>query len=102
MVVIVETGWTGGIREVHVITVMAKGKDLLDCIVRGTNFGFTGRAVCVFLTDGISGNGVSTAYDEEAAHRSIFEEFNFNSFFDGTANLATPVGVAETLERLVG
>ena len=32
-VVIVETGRTGGVREVHVITAVAKGEDLLDGLV---------------------------------------------------------------------
>ena len=27
---VVETGWAGGVREVHVVTAMVEGEDLLD------------------------------------------------------------------------
>ena len=97
LVVIVEMGQTGGVREVHVITAMTKGDDLLDGLC-GMDFGFAGGAACSFLTDGFSGNGTTAAHDEKYAHGAVLEEFNLSTISNSISNVAAPVCVAEDLE----
>ena len=46
LIVVVETGRDGGVREVHVVTAMAEEEDLLDYLVRGADFSFAGGAAC--------------------------------------------------------
>ena len=101
LVVIVETGQAGGVREVHVVTAMAEGEDMIDCLVRGADFGFAGVAACSFLTYGFPGNGTTTVHDEKSAHGAILDEFNLSAVVEGMSNLAAPVCVAKALERLV-
>ena len=101
LVVVVDTSWSGGGREVHVITAMAEGEDLLDCLVRGADFGFAGGAACFFLTGGFPGNGTTASHDEKSAHGAVLEEFNISAAVDSISNLAAPVCVTEALERLV-
>ena len=101
LVVVVDTGRSGGVREVHVVTSMAEGEDLLDCLVRGAVFGFAGGAAGSFLTDSFPGNGTTTAHEEKAAHGAVLEELNIGAVSNGISNLAAPVCVAEALEKLV-
>ena len=101
LVVFVETVWASGVREVHLVTTMAEGEDLLDCLVCSAEFGFTGGANCSFLTESLLGNGTTSAHDEKSAHGAVLEEFNIGAVVDGISNLAAPVCVAESLERLV-
>ena len=68
LVVVVDTGRDVGVREVHVVTAMAEGEDLLDCLVRGADFGFVGGAACLLLTDGLPGNGTTASHDDKSAH----------------------------------
>ena len=98
MVFVVETGQAGGVRGVHVVTAMAEGEDLFDCLVRGADFGFSGGAACSFLTDGFSGNGTTAAHDEKYAHGAVLEEFNLSTISNSISNVAAPVCVAEDLE----
>ena len=97
LVVVVETGRAGGVREVHVVTAMTKVEDLLDCLVRGADFGCAGGAAGLFLTDGFPGNWTTAAHDDKAAHGAVLVEFNFIAVGDGISNLAAPVCVAESL-----
>ena len=46
LVVVVETGRAGGVREGHVVMAISEGEDLLDYLVRGAYFGFAGGAAC--------------------------------------------------------
>ena len=59
LVVFVETVWASGVREVHLVTTMAEGEDLLDCLVCGADFGFAGGVACLFWADSFSGNGTT-------------------------------------------
>ena len=101
LVVGVETGWAGGIREVHVVITMAEGEDILHCLVRGADLVFAGGAACSFLTDGFPSNGTTVAHDEKSAHGAVLEEFNISAGINGISNLSDPVCVTEALERLV-
>ena len=101
LVVVVETGRASGVREVHVVTEMAEGEDILDGLVRGADFGFTGGEACSFLTDRFPGNGTAAAHDDKSAHGAVLEEFNLSAVVDGISNLDAPVCVTEVLERLV-
>ena len=101
LVVVVESSGSVGVREVHVVAPVSKSEDLLDGFIRGTDFSFAGRATCSRLTDGFPGDGASAAHDEETAHGAVFEHFHLRAVVDRGADLATPVGVAESLERLV-
>ena len=98
LVIVVETVWTGGVREVHVVTAMSEGEDLLDCLVCGTDFGFPGGAACLFLMDSFLGNVTTAGHDEKSAHGAVLEDFNLSAAVDGISNLAYPVCVAESLE----
>ena len=101
LVVVVETGRAGGVREVHVVTAMADGGGILDCLVCGTDFGFAGGASGSFLTDGFPGNGTTSVHDEKSAHGAVLEEFNLSTVGNGISNLVAPVCVVEALARLV-
>ena len=101
LVIVVETSRACGVREVHVVTAMAEGEDLLDCLIRGADFGFAGGADCSFFTDGFPGNGTTTSHDEKSAHGAVLEDFNLSAVVDSIFNLDAPVCVTEDLERLV-
>ena len=92
--VVVETGWAGGVREVHVVTMMAEGEDLLDCLVLGTDFGLAGGAACSLLTDGFPGSGTTAFHDDKSAHGEVLEEFNISTVVDSFSGMAAPVCVA--------
>ena len=98
LVVVVETGRAGGVREVPIVTAMVEGEDLLDCLVRGADFGFPGGAACLFLMDSFLGNVTTAGHDEKSAHGAVLEDFNLSAAVDGISNLAYPVCVAESLE----
>ena len=68
LVVVVEMGRDDVVREVHVVTEMAEGEDLLDYLVCGAYFGFIGGAACSLLLDGFPGNGTTASHDEKYAH----------------------------------
>ena len=55
----------------------------------------------MFLTYGFPGNVTTAGHDEKSAHGAVLEEFNLNAAVDGISNLAAPVCVAESLERLL-
>ena len=101
LVVVVETGQASGVRVVHVVAAMAEEEDLLDCLFCGAGFGFAGGTDCLFLTEGFPGNGTTAAHDDKSAHGAVLEDFNISTIVNGISNLATPVCVAEALERLV-
>ena len=101
LVVVVESSGSVGVREVHVVAPVSKRQDFLDGFIRSADFSFACRATCSRLTDGFPGDGASAAHDEETAHGAVLEHFHLRSIVDRGANLATPVGVAESLERLV-
>ena len=94
-------GRASGVREVHVVTAMAEGEDLLDYLVRGADFGFTGGAACLFLTDGSQGNSTTASHDKNVSHGAVLEEFNPRAVVDSISDLAAPVCVTEAQERLV-
>ena len=96
-VVVVETGRSGGVGKIHVITPVSEREDLLDAFVRGTDFGFAGGVTCTGLADEFPGDGAAAAHDEKTAHGVIFEHLNLNAIFKRTSNLTSPVGVTEAL-----
>ena len=101
LVVVVDTVWSGDFREVHIVTMMAEGEDIIECLVHGADFSFANGAACSFLTDGFPGNGTSTLHDEKSAHKSVLEDFNLSTFVNHISNLNAPFFVVEALDRLV-
>ena len=71
LVVAAETGRTGGVGKFHGITPVSEREDLLDSFVHGADFGFSGRATCMGLTDGFPDDGAAASHDEKTAHRAI-------------------------------
>ena len=100
LVVVVEAGGGFRVGEVHVVTPVAKREDFLDGFVGSADFGFAGRAACAGLADGLPSDGAAAAHDEKAAHGAVFEHLHLRAVVESRADLTTPVGVAETLERL--
>ena len=98
LVVVVEAGGANGVGEVHVIAVVAKGEDFFDCLVGGTDLSLTCGAAGTFLANCFPRNGAAAAHDEVAAHGAVLEKFNLFTVWHRAANLAAPVGVAETLD----
>ena len=83
LVIVVQTGGSVGVGEVHVITPVSEREDFLDSIVRGADFGFAGGATRAGLLDGFLGNGAATAHDEKAAHGAVLEHLNFYPVVNG-------------------
>ena len=63
LVIVVQTGRSVGVREVHVITHVSEREDFLDSLVRGTDFSFAGGATCAGLADSFPGDGAAASHD---------------------------------------
>ena len=94
---VVEASGVDGVWEVHVIASVAEGEDFLDRLVGGTDLGFACGAASTFLANCFPRDGAASAHDEVAAHGAALEKFNLFTVWHRAANLAAPVGVAETL-----
>ena len=82
LVILVQTGRSVGVGEVHVITPVSEREDFLDSLVRGPDFSFAGGATCARLADGFPGDGAAAAHDEKAAHGAVFKHLHLRAVFE--------------------
>ena len=82
----------------YVTGTMLQALDFFGTFVGGHDSIFTRTEVCLILTYLFTCNWAAGAADEKTREKAKFEQFKRSAFFDCTAKLTTPAGIAEGFE----